>query len=184
MVGAYLVTFPDPFAVGIEGFAPAGLALAAALLWGLGTVLGRHLTAKVEFAPLTALRFAVGFPASAVILFAVGEQGSLASIGARDSVSLLLLALIPGLAALLIYCGGLRETPAASATLAELTFPLSALTINYLAFDAVLGESQWLGLAVLVVTITAMVRPSKRGGEELGVTRSTRSSRAEAPARS
>lgn len=175
MVGAYLITFSDPLEVGLDGFAPAGLALSAALLWGLGTVLGRHLTTKVEFAQLTALRLAIGLPASAAILLARGEQGSLSSIGTRDAVALLLLALVPGLAALLIYYRGLRETSAASATLAELAFPLSALTINYLAFDAVLRASQWLGFAVLVVTITSMGRASARGHAALGVIRSQRS---------
>lgn len=171
MAGAYLITFPDPLEVGVAGLAPGALALAAALLWGLGTVLGRHLTHKIEFGELTALRFAIGLPASAVILLASGEQASLSSIDMSDGLALLMLALVPGLIALLIYYRGLRETPAASATLAELTFPVSALTINYFAFGAVLQPTQWLGLTLLLAVIVVMGLASTRGDKALGVVR-------------
>lgn len=171
MAGAYLITFADPLNVGVTGLAPGALALGAALLWGLGTVLGRHLTRTIEFRQLTALRFAIGLPASALILLLTGNQGSLSTIGGRDAGALLLLALVPGLIALLIYYRGLRETPAATATLAELAFPVSALTINYLAFGATLEPTQWLGLVILVVTITTMGWVSARGHDAVGIVR-------------
>jgi hypothetical protein len=57
---------------------------------------------------------------------------------------------------LLVYYRGLRATPAAAATLGELAFPLTALVLDYLAFGTTLSPSQWLGLGVLVATITTM----------------------------
>lgn len=174
VTGAYLVAFPEPFDVGVRGVIPAALALAAAVLWGVGTALGRRMTEKIEFAQLTAIRFAIGLPASAAILFLLGEHGSLSTIGLRDSVALLLLALVPGLAAMLIYYRGLRETPAASAALAELAFPVSALTINYLVFDAVLTTSQWIGFIILTAAIMVMSRVSASAPEALGVVRRLR----------
>lgn len=169
IAGAYLIAFPDPGAAGINGLAPALLATGAALLWGLGTVLGRYLTASVEFGQLTALRFATGLPVAGAIMVLQGHTSALTQAGPRDGIALLLLALIPGLAALLIYYRGLRDTPASAATLAELAFPLSAVTLNYLAFGATLTGTQWLGLVILSCTILAMSFASARGSSALGI---------------
>jgi drug/metabolite transporter (DMT)-like permease len=169
LVGAYLITFPEPTNVSVSALAPALLSLAAAGLWGFGTVLGRHLTTKIQFAELTALRFAIGLPATIAIVFVQDRGAALASIGGREIGALLLLALVPGLFALLLYYRGLRETPASAATLAELAFPISAITINYFAFDAVLVSTQWIGVAVLSATIVAMGLAASRGTRAIGI---------------
>ncbi|MGH8872723.1 MAG: DMT family transporter [Acidimicrobiia bacterium] len=168
--GAYLITFPDPTNVEIAQLTPALLAVGAALLWGLGTVLGRHVAPAVSPIQLTALRVAIGlaFLAPAVVI-----QGQAPGIGdAVDQAgALVLLALVPGLIALVIYYNGLRSTPASAATLAELAFPLSAVVINYLAFGATLSTSQWFGLAALSATILVMglVGRREKGAHELGI---------------
>lgn len=167
--GAYLITFPEPTNVSVSALAPALLALAAAGLWGFGTVLGRHMTTKIQFAELTALRFAIGLPATIAIVLVQDGGKALGSIGGREIGALLLLALLPGLFALLLYYRGLRETPASAATLAELAFPISAITINYFAFDAVLVSTQWLGVAVLSGTIVAMGLAASRGTRAIGI---------------
>lgn len=77
-------------------------------------------------------------------------------IGRETVVPLLLLALVPGLLALLLYYRGLRQTPASAATIAELAFPLSALLINWLAFGATLAPGQVLGLAALAAILVHM----------------------------
>jgi drug/metabolite transporter, DME family len=169
LVGAYLVSFPEPTNVSISAFTPAALSVAAAALWGFGTVLGRHLTAKVDFASLTALRFAIGLPATIAIVALQDGGDAISTIGGRDALALLLLALIPGLLGLLLYYRGLRDTPASAATLAELVFPISAITINYLAFEATLVTSQWLGVFILSATITAMGLVSSRGTHAIGI---------------
>jgi drug/metabolite transporter, DME family len=167
--GAYLITFPDPLEVTVSGIVPAALATCAAAIWGFGTVLGRHLTSKVEFKQLTALRFAVGLPATAVIVWIQGGGSALGTIEARAAIALLLLALVPGLLALLVYYRGLQRTPAMAATLAELAFPLSAVAINYLAFETTLTGTQWLGIVLLSGTIALMGLASTRGPAALGV---------------
>jgi DME family drug/metabolite transporter len=169
LAGAYLITFPEPTDVSISAFTPAALALGAASLWGLGTVLGRHLTGKVGFASLTALRFAVGLPATLVIVLVQDRGAAVSTIGSQDALALLLLALIPGLLGLTLYYRGLRETPASAATLAELSFPLSAITVNFVAFDATLVGSQWLGVVVLSTAIVAMGLASTRGTRAIGI---------------
>lgn len=157
LVGSYLVAFAHPSALGgVDGWAPALLAVSAAALWGLGTVLGRRLGAKLPFGELTALRLSGGLVAALIALGVTGDGSAYLHLNAKDVLALVLLALVPGLLSLLVYYRGLRGTPAAAATLGELTFPLTALVLDYLAFGTTLSGTQWLGLAVLVATITSM----------------------------
>lgn len=167
--GAYLIAFPDPSEVRLSQLAPALLALGAAALWGMGTVLGRHLTRKIPTNELTALRFAIGLPTALIILLLRNEAAAALEITTGDFGALLLLALIPGLAALMIYYKGLSTTPASSATLAELAFPLTAILIGWAFFDTVPSTTQWLGIALLSATIVVMSRAANRGQEALGV---------------
>jgi drug/metabolite transporter (DMT)-like permease len=169
VAGAYLVAFENPTQVGVSALAPALLAVGAALLWGMGTVLGRRLTAKLGFGQVTAVRFAFGLPAAAVIAWLTGGLSSLGTLGGQGAGSLVALALVPGLVALLLYYRGLRGTPAAAATLGELAFPLSATVLNYLVFGATLVATQWVGVGLLAATITVMGVASERGERGLGV---------------
>lgn len=153
--GAYLIAFPDPTDLSMPRLAPALLAIGAAGLWGMGTVLGRRMSAKLNFQALTAWRFTIGLPASWLI-WAIQTGGSTSPLSGDDTVAIVLLAMVPGLAAMLMYYRGLTVVPASAATLAELAFPLSATAINYLAFGSVLTSSQWLGLVVLAGAITIM----------------------------
>lgn len=169
VVAAYLISFPDPLSVSVQQALPAVLAASAAALWGMGTVLGRRMSDRLSFTQLTAARFAFGLPAA--FLFATlgpGRAESLA-ISGDAVVPMLLLALIPGLLALLLYYRGLRRTPASAATLAELAFPLSALVVNYLAFGAVLTMTQAVGVVLLSVTLVVMSLLGRQRAEELGV---------------
>lgn len=155
IAGAYLIAFPDPTNLSMPRLAPALLAIGAAALWGLGTVLGRRMAAKLDFQALTAWRFTIGLPASWLI-WTVQTNGEVAPLSGNDTAAIVLLAMIPGLAAMLMYYRGLTRVPASAATLAELAFPVSATAINYVAFGSVLAASQWLGLAMLAGAITIM----------------------------
>ena len=166
---AYLISFSDPFNVSVGELAPALYAIGAAVLWGLGTVLGRHLTSKIAPAELTAARFAIGLPASAVIVAMRGESSAAAGIDLGDFGTLIALSLVPGLAALAIYYQGLSRTPASAATLAELAFPLTAIIIGWAVFDTVPDGSQWLGIVLLVGTIVTMGQMARREPSALGV---------------
>jgi drug/metabolite transporter (DMT)-like permease len=179
--GAWLITFRDPFAVEIAEAAPALFALGAAALWGMGTVLGRRLTPKIEFKQLTALRFLIGLPATAVVVtlqsnwdVTVGASDFFGTAATPSGITvpggLLLLAAIPGLLALLWYYRGLGSTPAMSSTLAELAFPLSAIVLNWIFLETVPDGSQWVGIAVLATAITMLgVATARRGTEGAGV---------------
>lgn len=168
--GAWLISFPDPTNVTVSQLAPALLALGAAGLWAMGTVLGRHLTHKIPPNELTAVRFAVGLPTALIILLVRNEIPVALDVSLEDVWGLVLLALVPGLAALMIYYRGLSTTPASSATLAELAFPLTAIFVNWLRFDTAPNATQWIGIVLLSATIVVMSRAAARGGDDgLGV---------------
>jgi drug/metabolite transporter (DMT)-like permease len=169
LAGAYLITFADPLDVTVRSAAAGAYAVGAAALWGLGTVLGRRLTGAVGFTELTGLRLLVGLPAAGLILTAQGGWGSLSGVGLPDVYALIALALVPGLMALLIYYRGLTETPAASATIAELSFPLTAVVLNWIAFGYILDGTQWVGVLVLCAVIVQMSRLSSLGSSRVGV---------------
>jgi drug/metabolite transporter (DMT)-like permease len=158
--GSYLVAFAQPGAVTLERLLPAALGAGAALLWALGTVLGKHAGIKVPPAQLAGLRFLCGLPIAVLLLAVLGD-----GIQARpaDAPALVALALVPGLIALLLYYRGLRNTPAATATLAELAFPLTALAVNAVAFDTVLSATQLVGAAILAATVVSLGLADRRG---------------------
>lgn len=168
--GAWLISFRDPTNVSVSQAVPALLALGAAALWAMGTVLGRHLTHKIPPNELTAVRFAVGLPTALIILLVRNETAVAMEVSLSDVGALTLLALVPGLAALMIYYRGLSSTPASSATLAELAFPLTAIFVNWLRFETAPGQSQWIGIIILSATIVIMSRAASRHQEAgLGV---------------
>ena len=159
LTGAWLLAFPHPFGVTLTGALPAALAIGAAALWGGGTVLGRLASAELAADDVTVLRFAVGAPAAAVCVVALGDP---ITVPALDLPPLVLLALGPGLLALLLYYRGLRATPAVRATLAELAFPLTAAAIGVGLLGARLAPSQWLGFVLILLAVTALALHERR----------------------
>lgn len=166
LAGSYLVAFADPDRVTLERLVPAALGAGAAVLWALGTVLGKRTAAKVAPSQLAGLRFLLGLPAAGVLLVLLGD-----GVQARpvDAPAIIALALVPGLLALLLYYRGLRRTPASVATVAELTFPLTALIVGVVAFDTVLSGTQLAGAAVLAAAVLALGLADRHGDDAVGV---------------
>jgi drug/metabolite transporter, DME family len=63
--------------------------------------------------------------------------------------TIVLLALIPGLVALLLFYRGLTATRASYATLAELTFPATAVILNWSFLGIEVSANQILGIFLL-----------------------------------
>lgn len=169
VAAGWLITFPNPLEVVPQHAIAGGLAAGAAALWAMGTVLGRRMSETLSFTELTAARFGIGLPAALLFaLYGPGRAESLA-IDGGDVVPLILLALVPGLIALLLYYRGLRRTPASAATVAELAFPVAALSVNYLAFGATLTATQILGVVVLSGVLLMMAYAGRDQAERIGV---------------
>jgi len=169
LVGSYFIAFADPGDVTVDRFLPAALGAGAAALWALGTVLGKHLSANVPPAELTGLRFGFGLPVAALLVLPFGADDALLVARGGDVGALVGLALVPGLIALLLYYRGLQAAPATAATIAELSFPLTALVVNAIAFGDRLSGTQIVGAIVLAAAVTAFGIASHRGAEAVGV---------------
>src|ERR687894_1331256 len=152
MVGAYLISFGDLGAFKALGSAEAlaaFLALGAALLWGSSTVLGRLVLKDMPFNTLTGARLLLAVPLLAAIVVAQGSVGGLGTGFASEPGRVILLALIPGLLALLLYYRGLTGTRASYATLAELAFPATAVVLNWTFLGVGVSANQVLGFVLL-----------------------------------
>ncbi|MDQ2672891.1 MAG: DMT family transporter [Actinomycetota bacterium] len=152
MVGAYLISFGDlsPFmALGSAEALAAFLALGAALLWGSSTVLGRLVLKDMPFNTLTGVRLLLAVPLLAGIVIAQGSLDGLGTGFAAEPGRVILLALIPGLLALLLYYRGLTGTRASYATLAELAFPATAVVLNWAFLGVGVSANQVLGFVLL-----------------------------------
>lgn len=160
VLGAYLISFGgfvEPFeALGSVQALPALLTLGAAILWGSSTALGRFVLKDVPFHTLTGARLLLALPVLWVIVLA---QGSLGQVGAgftAEPARVALLALIPGLLALLLYYRGLSGTKASYATLAEISFPASAIILNWVFLGVGVSANQLLGFGLLWAAILAL----------------------------
>jgi drug/metabolite transporter (DMT)-like permease len=159
LVGFWLVSFPHPSQVSANGVIVIAEATGAAILWALGTVLGRYLAREIEFQHVLSLRFFFGFLASAIALLVMNQP---AYSNGHDTVLILYLALVTGLFALALYYFGLQRTPAMMASIAELTYPAVAIVAGIYAYDQHLSWSQWLGIAIILGTVTLLPMQRRR----------------------
>ncbi|MFY0405600.1 DMT family transporter [Solicola sp. PLA-1-18] len=159
LVGAWVMTFPDPLDVSATNLQAAGLAVGAAALWAAGTVLGRLMGTELGARDVTVLRFVFGLLVAAVIAV---TRGVPLTIDRSDLDLLVLLALLPGVLGLTLYYRGLRTTPASRATLAELMFPVTAAVVGVGFLGGTLVASQWLGLVVVVASVTGLALHEQR----------------------
>lgn len=153
LAGLWLIALPHPLDPHARGLTPIVETLAAATLWGLGTVFGRFLGRRLAFEQVTTVRFAFGLVASACALPIVGAP---AFSDLHDSFWIAVLALVTGLLALGLYYYGLQRTPAPLAALGELAFPVTATLVGLYVFDDTLRWTQWLGVAVTVAVISLL----------------------------
>lgn len=135
---------------------------------------------------LTAARFGIGLPAALLPFLISPATFGAPTVPVGALPSLLLLALIPGLLALALYYRGLQRTPASAAAVAELAFPISALTINYVIFGATLTPTQLggvFGLSGVLVAMSVIARTPAGVGVAVarsdGVLRTPRLSRSQ-----
>ena len=153
LVGTWLIGVSHPLHPTTHGLKPTLFALGAAVLWALGTVLGRYLSRQLRFQHVATLRFAFGLPASALALLVLGAP---AFASGHDTFWIAVLALVTGLVALGLYYYGLRSTPAVAATIAELAFPVSATLVGYFKFGYVLTGWQWVGVGLTTLVVALL----------------------------
>ena len=159
VAGFWLVNQAHPLAPSANGLVVVAEATGAAVLWALGTVLGRYLSRELEFQHILSLRFFFGLLGSALALRVMHEP---AYSNAHDTVLILYLALVTGLLALGLYYYGLQRTPAMVASLAELTYPAVAIVAGIYAYGQHLSWTQWLGVALIIGSVTMLPMRRRR----------------------
>ncbi len=153
LLGFWLVNQPHPLEPTAKGLVPIIQAVAAAVLWACGTVLGRYLSRELEFQHILSLRFFFGLIASAIALPIMGAK---VYAGAHDSLWIAYLAIVTGLVSLAFYYYGLRRTPAVLASLAELTYPAIAVIAGIWAYNSHLRWSQWVGVVMIIGVVSLL----------------------------
>lgn len=160
IAGAYLISFPNlvPQLYPGEAFNPnvmgVALALVAAFFWGVSTVFGRFVLAKVDFKMMTALRFSTAFVFLLILNFWQGSFPAAGEFTSTDALFIGIIAIVSGVVSLFIYYRGLQFTQASVATLAELGFPMAAIFVNWLFIpNSALVPMQFLGVAILLGAI-------------------------------
>lgn len=131
-------------------------ALSAAGLWAFATVIGKGILKNLPPLIVTYWRFVFGLLTLAGMLVGMGHPLYDFSPLKNPFIlrSLLYVALIPGLLALILYYQGMKRTTASKTTFMELLFPVTAVTINTLVLKTPLLPIQAAAALVLLFAIT------------------------------
>lgn len=143
----------------------AACSLGAAALWGGSTVMGRLMLGQARYETVTSLRFVVALPLLIFMTWNEGAPWTLpAGAGAQTAVILNILgqALLPGLLSLLLYYKGLSSTKASVATLAELSFPMAGVLVNWIAFRTLVTWEQLIGFILIWIALFAISKQRER----------------------
>jgi drug/metabolite transporter (DMT)-like permease len=168
LAGASLLSIPGGrtgLHFDVEQPAPLAAALGAAWLWGSCTVFGRFVVGRMSSVLLTSLRFVLALPVLALMYGLQPAESQTLPASASDVATLVGMALIPGLAALLLYYRGLRHTIASVASLGELAFPVTAVATNWFFLDVRLSGTQLLGAVLLLAAFVGLSRLGRPPGE-------------------
>ncbi|MFW5434781.1 DMT family transporter [Paenibacillus apiarius] len=162
VAGTYLLTFGWSLPIGhvreVVGVSSL-LALGAAFLWGGSTVMGRLMLDKMEYETVTALRFLLALPLLFMLTWNENPSWNIpaAQLG-TVSFYIIMQALLLGLVSLLLYYRGLSVTKASYATLAELSFPLVGMMMNWIVFKEVVTIPQLTGFVLIWVALYLVSR--------------------------
>ena len=137
-------------AEGGQYIAAAAFAFLAAVAWGSSTAFSRYVLIGHSHTFITGLRFLITVPIAFLFVFALGAAPTLSVITPIQFGTLGLIAISTGMVALWIYYRGLKHTRASISTIVELTFPLTAVFIDYVLYGTVLAASQYLAALVLM----------------------------------
>ena len=161
IAGAFLMTFglniPD-LDTGDKTFIASLFALLAAFSFGFSTVLSKRALKNVTYELGTYLRFIMTTVLMFIIVTATGDIPSIREVTDTQWIIFLIIAFTSGGLAIFLYYYGLKRISASVATIAELSFPLTAILLEYLIHDNILDWLQWLGAIILIYSI---IRVSK-----------------------
>ena len=165
ILGAILMTFglsiPD-LDTGDHTVVAALFALLAAFSFGFSTVLSKRALKNITYEVGTYLRFV----ATAIIMFIVvlifGDFSTVKEVTEFQWMIFGIIAFTSGGLAIFLYYYGLKRISASVATIAELSFPLTAILLEYFLHDNMLDWLQWIGTILLIYSIIRVSKLSFR----------------------
>jgi drug/metabolite transporter (DMT)-like permease len=156
MIGAYLLSFgmkiPEITATDKTLWA-ALFSLLAAFSFGASTVLSKRGLKNVDFRLATYIRFAITALLLGVLLPFLNLTSSFGMVTTHHLLIFLLIAFTTGGSAIFLYYYGLKKISASVATICELSFPLTAVILEYLLRRNILDPFQWVGVIILFYSI-------------------------------
>ena len=156
IIGSYFVTFKNlNVNISRDGatIAAALMAISAGAMWGSSTSFSKVVLKKVSHITATFLRFIMAPVWAFIIVLILGQTSSMTQVTMPQLGTLLIIALTTGMVALLIYYYGLRNTKAQVSAICELTWPVSAIIIDYVYLKNPLSVTQLIGAAVVLFSI-------------------------------
>ena len=165
LVGAYMVSFPSLFVnlkEDSQTAVAALLAIGAAFAWGSSTAFGRYGLLAVPSIVGTGLRFGLASIMGFILIFTLNQQQALGALNQSQWLTLLAISLSTGMVALAIYYYGLKRTPAHISAICELTWPVSAVSIDYFYFHRSLTLTQMAGALIITFTIYQVTKKLKK----------------------
>lgn len=156
VLGAYLMTFglniPN-FNSGEKTVIAALFALLASFSFGSSTVFSKRALRNVGFELGTFLRFGITAILMFIFVLLFGGLNSINQVNENQAFIFITIALITGGPAIFLYYYGLKHISASVSTICELAFPLTAVLLEYILRGNILGAIQWLGVALLLISI-------------------------------
>lgn len=156
IVGAYFMTFglsAPNFSTGDKTTIAALFALIAAFSFSSSTVLSKRALRNVGYEIGTYLRFLFASIIMMIIAATTGDILSVSEVSTNQIIIFLIIAFTTGGAAIFLYYYGLKRISASVASICELAFPLTAVVLEYVVHGNILSAVQWIGAAVLLISI-------------------------------
>ena len=163
MVGGYLATFGINAFIGTwndKKLIASLLALLSAFCWGSSTVLGKYALKDLSFQTVTGLRLILTALISFIIILLTSNIIEIINLSAFHYYIIIAIVLSTGTVALSIYYYGLQRLPASHTTIFELTWPLSAVFLDWILRGKMLGTIQLLGALLLIISMVLLTRES------------------------
>ena len=169
LFGAILISGPDLMSLSslkisevfnLNSSVVAGyfLTMFAVVGWGLSTVFGKKLTSDHwSESEIMAGRFIFGFAFLTAYCFQFDTLPG-AEIHLEIYLKVLAMVFVSGLLGMYFYYRGLKKTSAHMGSIAELFFPLSAVTINWIFLGKQLTSVQIVGGVILILSSVMLQR--------------------------
>jgi len=156
IAGAYFMTFgislPN-FETGGKTAEAAMYALLAAFSFGASTVFSKRGLRNISFEVASYLRFVLTFLILIPIVLVQGSHEQITTVTSDNWMIFLIIAFTSGAPALFLYYYGLKRISASLSTICELSFPLTAIILEYLIHGNIMTPVQWLGALILLYSI-------------------------------